>query len=108
MKLKPSQASSTLSPSRDGAGGSMALANVIAKARCKARLTQDKVARHMRTTQSNVARLDVRRPTPSIRTLNKFVLAVGAWLTIVLNRLTTKNVPEVRERRSDYNRIPTC
>jgi ribosome-binding protein aMBF1 (putative translation factor) len=59
-----------------------ALAAAIAEARCKAGLTQEEVAKRMHTTQSNVARLESGRTTPSTRTLEKFAQAVGAKLKI--------------------------
>lgn len=109
MKLKPLQASLTLSPSLGDAGGPMTLANVIPKACCNAGLTQDEVALHMRTTQDNAARLCARGTSPSIRTLNKFALAERVMFTIVfLSPLTTESVPEVRKRSSANNFNPTC
>jgi ribosome-binding protein aMBF1 (putative translation factor) len=59
-----------------------ALAAAIAEARGKAGLTQEEVAKRMQTTQSNVARLESGRTTPSTRTLEKFAQAVGARLKI--------------------------
>lgn len=59
-----------------------ALAAAIAKARGKAGLTQEEVALRMHTTQSNIARLEAGRTTPSTRTLEKFAEAVGARLKI--------------------------
>jgi transcriptional regulator with XRE-family HTH domain len=59
-----------------------ALASAIAQARVKAGLTQEEVAQRMQTTQSNIARLEAGRTTPSTRTLEKFAQAVGARLKI--------------------------
>ncbi len=59
-----------------------ALAAVIAEARGKAGLTQEEVAKRMNTTQSNIARLEAGRTTPSTRMLEKFADAVGARLKI--------------------------
>ncbi len=59
-----------------------ALAAAIAEARGKAGLTQEEVAQRMHTTQSNIARLEAGRTTPSTRTLEKFAEAVGARLKI--------------------------
>ena len=59
-----------------------ALAAAIAEARGKAGLTQEEVAKRMNTTQSNIARLEAGRTTPSTRTLEKFADAVGARLKI--------------------------
>jgi ribosome-binding protein aMBF1 (putative translation factor) len=58
------------------------LAATIAAARARAGLTQSQVARRMRTTQSNIARLEAGRTTPSTRTLQSFARAVGARLEI--------------------------
>jgi len=59
-----------------------ALAQAIAEARARAGLTQAEVAERMHTTQSNVARMEAGRTTPSTRTLEKFAQAVGAKLKI--------------------------
>ena len=59
-----------------------ALAAAIAEARGKAGLTQEEVAQRMHTTQSNIARLEAGRTTPSTRTLEKFAEAVGTRLKI--------------------------
>jgi ribosome-binding protein aMBF1 (putative translation factor) len=58
------------------------LADSIVDARNRAGLTQAQVARRMRTTQSNIARLETGRTVPSTRTLNSFARAVGARLKI--------------------------
>ena len=67
-----------------------ALAAVIAAARGKAGLTQEEVAQRMRTTQSNIARLEAGRTTPSTRTLEKFAEAVGARLKISFEPIGTQ------------------
>lgn len=59
-----------------------ALAEAIADARSRAGLTQAEVAERMHTTQSNIARLEAGRTTPSTRTLEKFAEAIGAKLKI--------------------------
>lgn len=59
-----------------------ALALAMAAARAKSGLTQEEVAQRMHTTQSNIARLEAGRTTPSTRTLEKFAEAVGARLKI--------------------------
>ncbi len=59
-----------------------ALAEAISEARSRAGLTQAEVAERMHTTQSNIARLEAGRTTPSTRTLEKFAEAVGAKLKI--------------------------
>jgi ribosome-binding protein aMBF1 (putative translation factor) len=59
-----------------------ALAAAIVEARVRAGLTQEQVAQLMHTTQSNIARLEAGRTTPSTRTLERFAEAVGARLKI--------------------------
>ncbi len=67
-----------------------ALPAAIAAARGKAGLTQEEVAQRMRTTQSNIARLEAGRTTPSTRTLEKFAEAVGARLKISFESIQTR------------------
>ena len=67
-----------------------ALAGAIADARSRAGLTQAEVAERMHTTQSNIARLEAGRTTPSTRTLEKFAEAVGAKLKISFEPLQAR------------------
>ena len=67
-----------------------ALAAAIAQARANAGLTQEEVALRMHTTQSNIARLEAGRTTPSTRTLEKFAQAVGARLRISFEPIRTR------------------
>ena len=67
-----------------------ALAAAIAQARANAGLTQEEVALRMQTTQSNIARLEAGRTTPSTRTLEKFAKAVGARLRISFEPIRTR------------------
>lgn len=66
--------------------GESALAEAIVQARGRAGLTQEEVAMRMQTTQSNIARLEAGRTTPSTRTLKKFAAAIGAHLKISFER----------------------
>lgn len=66
------------------------LALAIAEARSRAGLTQAEVALRMQTSQSNIARMEAGRTTPSTRTLERFAEAVGARLKI--------SFPPVRSR----------
>lgn len=59
-----------------------ALAKAIAEARSRAGLTQAEVAERMQTSQSNIARMEAGRSTPSTRTLERFAEAVGTRLKI--------------------------
>lgn len=67
-----------------------ALAEAIAEARAHAGLTQAEVAERMHTTQSNIARMEAGRSTPSTRTLEKFAQAVGAKLKISFEPVRTR------------------
>ena len=67
-----------------------ALAAAIAEARGKAGLTQEEVAQRMHTTQSNIARLEAGRTTPSTRTLGKFAEAVGTRLKITFEPIRVR------------------
>lgn len=67
-----------------------ALAEAIAEARATAGLTQAEVAERMHTTQSNIARLEAGRSTPSTRTLEKFADAIGARLKISFEPLRSR------------------
>lgn len=67
-----------------------ALAAAIADARAAAGLTQAEVAERMHTTQSNIARLEAGRTTPSTRTLEKFAQAIGARLKISFEPVTPR------------------
>jgi predicted transcriptional regulator len=58
-------------------------ANLI-EARTRAGLTQAELASRMKTTQSVVARLESGRVRPSTSTLQKYALATGSRLKIIL------------------------
>ncbi len=74
----------------DNLGEEFALAQAIADARSRAGLTQAEVAERMHTTQSNIARLEAGRTTPSTRTLEKFAEAIGAKLKISFEPVRTR------------------
>lgn len=59
-----------------------ALASALIEARAKAGLTQEELARRMKTTQSVVARLEGGRARPSTRTLERIAKATGTRLRI--------------------------
>lgn len=59
-----------------------ALAAQLIKARKKAHLTQDEVAKKMGTTQSVVARLESGNPLPSLRSLKRYAQAVCGRIEI--------------------------
>lgn len=58
------------------------LALAIVQARVSAGLTQEEVARRMKTTQSTIARMEAGRAVPSTRTLERFAQATGTQLKI--------------------------
>lgn len=59
-----------------------ALAKAVIRARNRAGLTQEKLARKMGTTQPTVARLESGRTRPSMRTLQRLATATGSRLLI--------------------------
>jgi ribosome-binding protein aMBF1 (putative translation factor) len=63
-------------------GPEFALARSVIEARTRAGLTQEQLARRMKTTQSVVARLESGRSHPSTRTLEKLAEATGTRLQI--------------------------
>jgi ribosome-binding protein aMBF1 (putative translation factor) len=58
------------------------LAAAVIEARARAGLTQQQLARRMRTTQAVVARLESGRTKPSTRTLERVAAATGMRLRI--------------------------
>jgi transcriptional regulator with XRE-family HTH domain len=59
-----------------------ALIAAVAKARLRAGLSQQQLAKRMKTTQSTIARLESGRGRPSTRTLGRFAKATGHRLKI--------------------------
>jgi ribosome-binding protein aMBF1 (putative translation factor) len=62
------------------------LARDAMRARIGAGLTQEQLARRMKTTQSVIARLESGRFRPSMRTLQRLAEATGSRLQITLKR----------------------
>ena len=62
--------------------GEFALASALIGARARAGLTQEQLARRMKTTQAVVARLESGRTKPSRHTLERFAAATGMRLRI--------------------------
>ena len=60
------------------------LAATLIEARTSAGLTQEQVARRMKTTQAVIARLESGGSKPSTRTLERFAAATGSRLRISL------------------------
>ena len=66
----------------EGLEEEFALASAMIAARTRAGLTQDQLARRMKTTQSTIARLESGRTVPSGRTLQRIAEATGSRLKI--------------------------
>ena len=62
------------------------MASTLIAARARAGLTQEELARRMRTTQTVIARLESGRVKPSTRTLERFAAATGTRLRISFER----------------------
>jgi transcriptional regulator with XRE-family HTH domain len=67
-----------------------ALASVVIEARNNAGLTQQQLARKMRTTQPAIARLESGRGRPSMRTLARLADATGTRLRVTFEPLDRK------------------
>jgi len=63
-----------------------ALAETMIRARAAAGLTQEQLAKKMRTTQAVIARLESGRVKPSTRTLERLAEATGTKLRISFER----------------------
>jgi len=66
----------------DELGPEFELARALIEARTHAGLTQEQLARRMKTTQSVIARLEGGRVRPSTKTLERIALATGTRLRI--------------------------
>ena len=58
------------------------LTAAMIEARSRAGMTQEQVARRMKTTQAAIARLESKRSRPSTRTLQRYAKATGSRLRI--------------------------
>jgi len=61
----------------------VSLVNALIEARARAGLTQEEVARRMKTTQAVIARLEGGGSKPSTRTLERYAEATGSRLRII-------------------------
>lgn len=66
----------------DALEAEFALASAMISARSRAGLTQDQLAKRMKTTQSTIARLEGGKSLPSGKTLQRFAEATGSRLKI--------------------------
>ena len=71
----------------DALEAEFATARAVLRARLAAGLTQEDLARRMRTTQSAIARLESGRVRPSTRTLERLAQATGTRLRIVFEKV---------------------
>lgn len=69
---------------RDAMTPELEIARAIIAARVQAGLTQEEVARRMRTTQSAVARLETGNSLPTLKSLYRYAAATGTWPEIKL------------------------
>jgi ribosome-binding protein aMBF1 (putative translation factor) len=67
-----------------------ALVTEIIKARAAAGLTQEQLAKRMKTTQGAIARLESGTTLPSTRTLKRFAQATGHRLKISFERTSAR------------------
>lgn len=70
-------------------GPEMELGFSMAEARARAKLTQEEVARRMRTSQGQIARWERGQVMPSTASLRRYAEAIGARLTIQLEPAET-------------------
>lgn len=66
------------------------LIHALIQARTRAGLTQEQVAKRMKTTQAVIARLEGGGSKPSTRTLERYAEATGSSLRITLEPQTVK------------------
>ena len=74
--------------------GEFALAKAVIRARNRAGLTQEELARKMGTTQPTVARMEGGRTLPSMRTLERLATATGSRLLISFEPRHAKRAAE--------------
>jgi transcriptional regulator with XRE-family HTH domain len=82
----------------DGLAGEFALASALIEARSRAGLTQEQLAKRMRTTQAVIARLESGRVMPSTRTLERFAAATGTKLRIAFEPARRENSARVHDK----------
>jgi ribosome-binding protein aMBF1 (putative translation factor) len=60
------------------------IARILIRARSRSGLTQKQVAERMGTTQSVIARMESGKPTPSVKSLQRYAQATGCKMKITL------------------------
>jgi len=68
------------------------LVSALIEARTRAGLTQEQVARRMKTTQAVIARLESGGSRPSTRTLERYAAATGSRLRITFEPEATRHL----------------
>jgi ribosome-binding protein aMBF1 (putative translation factor) len=71
----------------DALEGEFAVLKAVSEARRKSRLSQMEIAKHMKTSQTAVARLESGRGNPSIKTLQRYATATGTRLKITFEQV---------------------
>jgi ribosome-binding protein aMBF1 (putative translation factor) len=66
--------------------GEFTLASALIEARTKADMSQEEIARRMRTSQPAIARLESGSGNPSVETLRRYARATGTRLKITFER----------------------
>ena len=66
------------------------LSSAVIRARVRAGLTQEQLARRMETSQSVIARLESGRVRPSTQTLERLAAATGTRLKITFERMSSR------------------
>jgi len=69
-------------------GPEFELARALIEARTRAGLTQEQLAKRMKTTQSVIARLEAGRTRPSTKTLERYAEATGSRLKITFEPIS--------------------
>ncbi len=82
----------------DALEAEFALASAMISARSRAGLTQDQLAKRMKTTQSTIARLESGKSLPSGKTLQKYAEATGSRLRIVFENMAQASKAKVVSR----------
>jgi DNA-binding XRE family transcriptional regulator len=71
----------------DALDGEFALAAALIEARSEANVSQEEIAKRMRTSQPAIARLESGHGNPSVNTLRRYAAATGTRLRIVFEPL---------------------
>ena len=81
------------------------LASLFIGARARADLTQEQLARRMKTTRTVISRLESGRMKPSTRTLERFARATGHRLRITFEPTSRPRVRRRTEAGTELNKV---